>query len=257
VTEPRRPPRDTQRSRLYRAETPVAGRRFETLADCMRFADSVVGTLWWEARFPERGLGGIPRLRPGQGARQAFYRVDPDGPTITLPRRYRTSGVLLHELAHWALDDDADLPNHGRTFARLLLDATAEFGGVARADALLASYREHRVHVGRPARLGPDGRWRYGWDERLRLGKGRALAIRFSTTGDPHAEASGVFEGYRRGASVLRLLADDGAVTIPARSVWDVRPVALAPLASGGARVAAVDLALPLGGVHVAVGPVE
>ena len=81
------------------------------------------------ARFPEHGLAEAPRLRPGKGARQAFYREDPGRPTITLPRRYRTIGVVLHELVHWALKDAHDLPVHGRTFTRLLLDATAEFGG--------------------------------------------------------------------------------------------------------------------------------
>ena len=34
--------------------------------------------------------------------------------------------VVLHELAHWALHDQPDLPNHGSTFARLVLDATAD-----------------------------------------------------------------------------------------------------------------------------------
>jgi hypothetical protein len=139
--------------------------------------DTVVGSLWWTDRFPHHTLAGVPRLRPGQGARQAFYREDPGHPTITLPRRYRTSGVVLHELAHWALRDAHDLPTHGRTFTRLLLDMTTEFGGGHRAERLLAGYQEHGVHVARPPRQGPDGHWSYEWDERLRLGKGRRLRV--------------------------------------------------------------------------------
>jgi putative metallohydrolase (TIGR04338 family) len=107
---------------------------------CASFADRVVGTLWWEARFPEHTLGRMPRFRPGNGARQAFFRVDDDGPTITLPRRYRTKGIVLHELVHWALDDQRDLPPHGRTFARVLLDATSEFCGPEKAQILSSSY---------------------------------------------------------------------------------------------------------------------
>ena len=163
---------------MYRAETPVGGGRLPHLDQCAAFVDEVVGSLWWAARFPEHGLADVPRLRPGQGARQAFYREDPGRPTITLPRRYRTTGVVLHELAHWALKNAHDLPVHGRTFTRLLLDATTEFGGAGRADRLAAGYAEHKVHVGKPARLGPDGRWYYDWDERLRLGRDKALTIR-------------------------------------------------------------------------------
>jgi len=220
VNSPRRP-RDAQRRRVYLAETPIPSTPLRGLVACERFVDQVVGTFWWHARFPDRGLGSVPRLRPGNGARQAFYREDDDGPTITLPRRYRTKGVVLHELAHWALGIDSDLPHHGRTFARVLLDATREFCGPDRAQALEASYVEHGVHVGRPARPGPQGRLHYGWDERLRLGRGEVLRVRY---GDPDApELVGRFEGWEKGASVLRFSGTDGdTMRLRAAEVWDV-----------------------------------
>lgn len=145
-----RPKRDTQRSRLYRAETPLPGRRFATLAECAHYRDSVVGSLWWATAFPDPmlDLAHAPRLRPGQGARSAFFRLELDGePTITLPRRYRTAGVILHELAHWALHRRFDIALHGPEFARVLLDLTGAFGGDERAARLAASYAEHRVKV--------------------------------------------------------------------------------------------------------------
>ncbi|MBV8951255.1 MAG: hypothetical protein JOZ99_10295 [Actinobacteria bacterium] len=219
------PPRDAQRRRVYLAETPLGGRRLPLLADCAHFADQVVGSLWWQARFPAHDLAGVPRLRPGQGARHAFFRIDPDGPTITLPRRYRTTGVVLHELCHWALADDDDLPNHGRTFARLLLDATNEFGGGSRGDALAANYAAHRVHVGRPPRTGPDGRLRYGWDERLRLGRGRVLAVHHRAAGGEPVCTSGRFEGWGRNGSTVRIRVAHELLTLPAADVWDVRAV--------------------------------
>ncbi|MET0421667.1 MAG: hypothetical protein ABW073_08160, partial [Acidimicrobiia bacterium] len=144
-------PRDAQRRRVYLAETPLPSSPLPGLDACATFVDRVVGTLWWNVRFPERHLGVVPRLRPGNGAKQAFYREEPTGPTITLPRRYRTKGVVLHELAHWALGLDSGLPAHGRTFARVLVDMTAEFINPERAQELAASYREQRVHVGKPA----------------------------------------------------------------------------------------------------------
>jgi putative metallohydrolase (TIGR04338 family) len=218
-----RAPRDAQRSRVYRAETPLPSSPLPGLPACAAFADRVVGSLWWQARFPELGLGAVPRLRPGNGARQAFFREDDDGPTITLPRRYRTKGVVLHELAHWALHREVDLPHHGRTFTRVLVDATLEFCGPERADALAASFRAHGVRVGRQARESPDGRPCYGWDERLHLGRGRTLTIRCRDELGWATEATGTFEGYERGASMVRLrVADGDEQLVTAKSIFAV-----------------------------------
>jgi putative metallohydrolase (TIGR04338 family) len=194
---------------------------------CAHFVDKVVGSLWWHERFPERDLGGAPRLRPGNGARQAFYREEADGPTITLPRRYRTKAVVLHELSHWALGIDSGLPHHGRTFARVLLDAVHEFLGPERGSALGESYREHGVHVAKPARRGPDGRLHYGWDERLRLGKGRLLRVSYRTEQAAPQEVTARFEGYERGSSVLRFADGSRVVTNSVWAVADVEPVGL------------------------------
>jgi len=206
---------------VYRAENPLPSSPLPGLDACATFADRVAGTLWWQARFPEHTLDGVPRLRPGNGARQAFFRLDDDGPTITLPRRYRTKGMVLHELIHWALDEQRDLPPHGRTFTRVLLDATEEFCGRERAEALVASYRTQRVRVGRAARAGPDGRIRYGWDERLRLGHGRVLTVQWrDASGEAHG-ATGEVDGFERGTT-LRVRVDGSIVGVPTGAIWDV-----------------------------------
>jgi hypothetical protein len=214
---PPAPPRDAQRSRVYRAETPLGGRRLPTLADCATFRDDVVGSLWWVARFPEHDLARAPILRPGHGARQAFYREDPGHPTITLPRRYRTVGVMLHELVHWALHDAHDLPNHGRTFTRILLDATAEFMGAAKRERLAAAYVEHRVHVAPPPRVGPGGLYDYGWDERLRLGRGRRFVVDYDL--DACAHGTLVSRAHRK----VTLTDGEARHVIPERAIWRVR----------------------------------
>lgn len=174
--EPRRP-RDAQRSRVYRAETTVPSSPLPGLPACVSFAEKVVGSLWWAARFPDHGLGDLPRFRPGNGARQAFYREEPTGPTITLPRRYRTKGVVLHELVHWALSSSAELAHHGSTFARVLVDATAEFCGPPRAAELEAAYAVEGVRVGAAATVDDDGRLVYGADERRRLARSRSRRL--------------------------------------------------------------------------------
>lgn len=150
-------PRDAQRARVYRAETRTPSSPLPGLPACVHFAERVVGSFWWTARFPERGLADLPRFRPGNGARQAFYREEPDGPTVTLPRRYRTKGVVLHELVHWALSGAPDVAHHGPTFARVLLDATEEFCGAERAAELVAAYAAERVRIADVAGPGHDG----------------------------------------------------------------------------------------------------
>jgi putative metallohydrolase (TIGR04338 family) len=164
---------------VYRAETDVPSSPLPGLAACATFMDRVVGTLWWQSRFPDRTLDRVPYLRPGYGARQAFLREEDDGGhSIALPLRYRTKGVVLHELVHWALHDQADLPAHGQTFTRVLLDSVDEYLGPDRAEALERAFDEHRVRVGAPAACAVDGRLAYGADERLRLQGVRSRAPR-------------------------------------------------------------------------------
>lgn len=196
---------------------------------CAAFADRVVGTLWWQARFPDHTIALVPRLRPGNGARQAFFRPGDDvgeDPTITLPRRYRTKGVVLHELAHWALSAERDLPHHGRTFTRVLLDATAEFLGPERAIILGDGYRAEKVHIGKPPRVGPDGRPRYGWDERLRLGRGRRLVVRYRDDVEPDASVSGVLVTTGPGGHRLELEDAGARRYVPTKAVWAVKDAA-------------------------------
>lgn len=197
---------------------------------CANYARRVLDAEWWRSRFPDHDAARMPRFRPGHGARQAFYREDPDGPTITLPRRYRTKAVVLHELTHWTMRQDHDLPSHGRTFARIMLDATFEFLGSERGEALAQSYAEQKVRLARPARLGPDRRWRYGWDERLRLGKQRTFSFYISegSARDPHESiriVRGEFCGYERGASTLRVATLEETTLVAVSSLWDVRPI--------------------------------
>ena len=215
-----RAPRDAQRGRVYRAELPLPSSPLPGLDACARFADRVVGTLWWDARFPHLTLDRVPRLRPGNGARTAYFSDTDGDQAITLPRRYRTKGIVLHELAHWALHDQPDLPSHGATFARLVLDTTEEFCGEERAATLAAAYQAERVRVGEPPRRGPDGRWRYGCDERLRLARGRRVAIRADGDETP---ITGRVETFERRGAVVVLRDGEAARRVSRASVWDVQ----------------------------------
>jgi putative metallohydrolase (TIGR04338 family) len=212
-------PRDAQRARVYRAELPLPSSPLPGLTACQAFADRVVGTLWWHARFPHLTLDRLPPLRAGRGARTAFFdEADSGSVSITLPRGYWTKGVVLHELAHWALHDQRDLPAHGATFARLMLDCTEEFCGAERAAVLAAAYRAERVRVAAPPRRGPDGHWRYGTDERLRLSLHQPVVVRAGT----ETRVSGVLEAWEQRGSVLVLRTDRDTRRVDAASVWAV-----------------------------------
>ena len=104
-----------------------------------------------------------------------------------------------------------------------------DMSGADRGRSLAESYRAHGVHIGRPPRPGPDGRLRYGWDERLHLGRGRRLTVRYTTPSGEPCSITARFERYERGASTIRLTADDGTPALVATaSVWDVADAAAA-----------------------------
>ena len=84
---------------------------------------------------------------------------------------------------------------------------------------LAAGYEEHNVRVGKPARLGADGRWSYDWDERLRLGRDKALTVQFGVDGF----ATGVLVSRAHAAATLRA-ADGDLVRVRERDIWSVRP---------------------------------
>jgi hypothetical protein len=99
------------------------------------------------------------------------------------------------------------------------------------------------VQLGHAPRTGPDGRLRYGWDERLRLGKGRLFEVHHHSgaglEGHPTC-TRGRFEGWGRNGSTVKLRVEADAVVVPAHAVWDVRPAAeeapLVPIPSGSGR---------------------
>lgn len=211
-------PRDSQRSKVYRAESAVTDTNLSSLVACGEEMERVADSDWWTERFPHLTNGRLPRLRPGNGARRAFYRSEPE-PSITLPRRYRLQGVVLHEMVHWALDGSVGVADHGPTFTRVLLDATAEFTGTARANALTRSYRDHGVKIGAVGRVDAHGYVRYGWDERLERRRHESVSVITSE----HGPITAVFLGWARGKLAIRLeLADGERTSVPVSSFSDV-----------------------------------
>jgi putative metallohydrolase (TIGR04338 family) len=137
-------PRDSQRSKLYKAERawfdPTARYQpeFETIAECRAFVDSVTKTKFWQDRSRWRFVA----ITDGRGRRSAAG----GGGEIRLPRSMRSRWVILHELAHvihW--EDRPEVAAHGREFAKTYLALVGRFLSVEDARGLRNSMREHRA----------------------------------------------------------------------------------------------------------------
>ena len=89
---------------------------------------------------------------------------------------------------------------------------------------LAAAYSEHKVHIGAEAVLGPDGIYRYGNDERIRLGRDRVIVIDHIESESPVA---GVIVRATKKQITLLLpdepLDDERHLSIPLASIWRVR----------------------------------
>lgn len=112
-------PRDSQRSKVYRAELP-RGRRFETVAEMQAYCDRLHGSAWFQRRWPRlRGF----RIHSGAGNRRATCSWGLH-PTIKMPRWARVESVLLHEVAHACVYEryGRSVAAHGPEFVSTLLE---------------------------------------------------------------------------------------------------------------------------------------
>lgn len=132
-----RPARDSQRARLYRAETEVAsGRTLPTVADLQAYVDSVASEGWFVARWGERPYD----VRPGHGHRRATATRDG---VLQLPRWARTELTVLHEMAHPLVE--AEAAPHGPEYAGVLLALVRRAMGPGAAQRLEDAFARHRV----------------------------------------------------------------------------------------------------------------
>jgi len=162
----RKRPRDSQRSKLYRAEDFLMGKgqSWETTAEIQAYVDHLVSLAWFQRRWPLAAIA----VNDGRGRRSAcgstrralsgkYYGY------IKLPRWARTQSVVLHEIAHCCASIEArrnrePIASHGWQFARTLLELVRHEMGNEHWETLRASFREHRVRHKQPRRLSPAAR---------------------------------------------------------------------------------------------------
>ena len=116
-------PRDSQRRKVYRAETRAnpdyfRARDWNTHDEVVEFVEKVWRSRWYKKRFGNRRFR-VSRQR--RGCRGNGNRWE-----IKIPPERRHRWLVLHEMAH-ALQPRGTAP-HGKEFARLLLDFVSRHG---------------------------------------------------------------------------------------------------------------------------------
>lgn len=187
LREQRRSTRDSQRQRVYNAETMWranhgTGEPLETVKDVERFTRRVLSAKRVLKRWPfmhERAV----EVRDGR--RRSSSCAEGDG-MIRIIRNHRNAAVVLHELAHiihyrgskWYVTQEYGMrppaPDedplwhqpHGYQFCRIFLDLVLLYMGKPAADGLKAAFKAQRVRYKAKRRMSPEQRAAAG--ERLK-----------------------------------------------------------------------------------------
>jgi putative metallohydrolase (TIGR04338 family) len=146
-------PRDSQKSRLYKAEREALNqrsKRLETVGEISKFVDRIKKRATIKRRYgPE--LRSSIFIGDGRGKRNAGG----DRFGIYMPKWSRTEYIVLHEMAHCIACRKYGRYNiaaHGREYAAVYIDLVRFMLGKEAGDALKAAFRDRRVKYRRTAR---------------------------------------------------------------------------------------------------------
>ncbi len=140
--------RDSQRIRVYRANSGVLGTPLPHMDDVHAFALEVVASQVWHTLFPSPSVWRVPHLKPGKGARTAHVLWHHDGRIeIAFPKAYRYATYVLHELAHFGLGMDNSIAAHGPEFVGMWLALVREFCSTRTVHALEKGLAREKVKI--------------------------------------------------------------------------------------------------------------
>ncbi len=146
--------RDSQRIRVYRANSGVLGTPLPHMDDVFYFADNVVNSALWQTIFPDSRKWVVPKLKPGRGARTAHVLWHEDGRIeIAFPKAYRYATYVLHELAHYGIGYRNDIAAHGPEFVGIWLTLVREFCNAKTSHALEKACAREKVNLTPPGGL--------------------------------------------------------------------------------------------------------
>ena len=139
-------PRDSQQSKLYRAEVAAFGEsreEFGSVGEMQAYIDQTLRTRWFRNRWRTKRVTVTDgRMRRRGGASYSYAGWDP-GWQLKMPRRTRCEWYLLHELAH--VVTPGHCASHGREYARNYLALVRRFMGEDAHVKLRDSFRKHKV----------------------------------------------------------------------------------------------------------------
>ena len=155
-----RPPRDSQRAKVYAAETSVEWarhdrlilKRFRTIVDAELFAESVFRSPWFASRAPH--LVQLTVVAGERSSKRATCTTKPGkvpGTSVSrirLPPWARNRQVVLHELAHAMVWRPEPPAHHGPEFCRALIELVTEYASSSAAGALRVQFALRGVRVG-------------------------------------------------------------------------------------------------------------
>ncbi|MBP9114940.1 MAG: hypothetical protein KBF89_01175 [Acidimicrobiia bacterium] len=149
-----RPVRDSQRIKVYRANTGVLGTAYPSMLDIEKFCVQVQTSKIWSELFPRDNSTKPPILKPGKGAKTAHVIWHHDGRIeIAFPKAYRYGTYVLHELTHYGIGLRYDIAAHGPEFVGYFLSLVDEFCSTRTSNALRRAMTTHKVRVYIPHRM--------------------------------------------------------------------------------------------------------
>jgi len=140
--------RDSQRIRVYRANSAVLGTPLPEMEDVRMFCYNVVTSPTWKRLFPDERFWKVPILKPGRGARSAHVLWHENGRIeVVFPRAYRYATYVLHELAHYGIGYREDIAPHGPEFSGIWLTLVRQFCSARTSHALERAIAKEKVKV--------------------------------------------------------------------------------------------------------------
>lgn len=141
-----KPVRDSQRIRVYRANSGVLGTPLPHMDDIKHFSNEVVSSSIYRELFPNKSVWRVPHLKPGKGARTAHVLWHHDGKIeIAFPRAYRFSTYVLHELTHYGIGLNEKIAAHGPEFVGAWLELVRHFCSQRTVSALEKGLAREKV----------------------------------------------------------------------------------------------------------------
>ena len=135
--------RDSQRSRVYKAENAVFDMHAGVLnqEEVLAVRNKILSSRHWRKAKGSKWV--LLRFKRSTYQRALFHHKDK---SISLPPWAMNKHVVIHEMAHsLTFKEDKTLPGHGKIFCSHYLNLVAELLGEGEAERLEISFWEHEV----------------------------------------------------------------------------------------------------------------